>query len=192
MNLGSRTVFLLSVLLVLSALALAGAGLAADPERRNVEIFTEMVRGLRVDAYEPNAYFVDGRTLQALPAGVVARGFPPFPYGTGPEEAARAGRELQNPLPDDVGTRARGAELYRISCLPCHDARGNGKGKVVLRGMLPPPSLHAARALSVADGELFHIITRGQGNMAPYAAQLSPTERWQVVQHLRALQKEGP
>ncbi len=38
------------------------------------------------------------------------------------------------------------------------------------------------------DGQIFHVLTRGQGNMAPYAAQLDPAERWKVVTYLRSLQ----
>ena len=58
-------------------------------------------------------------------------------------------------------------------CSVCHDSRGDGQGPVVSRGMLPPPSLKASRALTLSDGELFHVLTYGQGNMASYAAQLS-------------------
>ena len=76
-------------------------------------------------------------------------------------------------------------------CTVCHDSAGDGRGPVVARGFLPPPSLHAARALAMPDGELFHVITHGQGNMASYASQLTPEERWQVVLHVRRLQEEA-
>ena len=83
-------------------------------------------------------------------------------------------------------------ESSRGYCVICHDARGTGQGKAVLRGMLPPPNLHAARATGIADGELFHIITRGQGNMDSYAVALSEHERWLVIGWVRQLQQEGP
>ena len=135
----------------------------------------------------------DGRTQQPLVAGVVVHGRRPFPYGVGPEEAARAGIELINPVDlGDALVLERGAESYRINCLPCHDARGAGRGPVTLRGMLPPPSLHAARATAMPDGEVVHIITRGQGNMPSAASRLAPHERWEVVAHVRRLQQEGP
>ena len=193
MNLGTRSAFLTAAVVVLALVAAAGSLLKADPGRRNLNIFTEMVVSRAAEAFSTSAAFTDGKTLQALPPGVVARGVPRFAYGDGPEEAARAGRELANPLPADAATLTRGAELFRVYCLPCHDARGGGQGPVVLRGMTPPPSLHGTRATGAADGELFHVLTRGQGtNMASYVAQLSPTERWQVIHHIRALQKEGP
>jgi hypothetical protein len=42
----------------------------------------------------------------------------------------------------------------------------------------------------MADGEMFHILTYGQGNMASYASQLTREERWKVIVHVRRLQEE--
>ncbi len=180
----------LAVCLVLAALS----GLTRpDPARRNLEVFTEMAYSRAYESFTPNPWFADGKTLQPLQEGVVPRGARPFPYGDGPEEAERAGRELASPVdPADRDALAAGAELYRVFCVVCHDARGRGEGPVVLRGFPPPPSLHADRARGMPDGTMFHLLTRGQGNMASYAAQLSPDERWQVVAHVRSLQQEGP
>jgi mono/diheme cytochrome c family protein len=36
----------------------------------------------------------------------------------------------------------RGQERYQIYCVPCHGAQGNGRGKIVERGFLEPPSFH--------------------------------------------------
>src|SRR5262245_54577534 len=36
----------------------------------------------------------------------------------------------------------RGQERYQIYCMPCHSPTGNGRGKVVERGFLEPPSFH--------------------------------------------------
>lgn len=189
----ARTGFLLAAVVLLVAIGALSSFARPDHGQRNHEIFTEMAYSVAPDPWSPNEYFADGKTVQPLVAGVVPRGAAPFSYGAGPEEALRAGDELVNPVAaDDPEIATRGAELYRVHCLSCHDARGNGKGPVVLRGMLPPPSLHAARALSLRDGELFHIITRGQGNMADYAAELSGRERWLVVRWMRRLQEEGP
>jgi mono/diheme cytochrome c family protein len=164
-----------------------------DADRRGFEVFTEMAYSQAAEAYSPSEVFADGRTLQPLQPGVVAAGRLPFPYGAGPDEAKRAGAELASPVAaGDAAALAEGGRLYGISCVPCHDARGNGKGKVVLRGMLPPPSLHGDRARAIADGEIFHILTRGQGNMPAYAGQLSEHERWLVIAHVRKLQQEGP
>jgi len=36
----------------------------------------------------------------------------------------------------------RGQERYQIFCMPCHGTAGNGRGKIVERGFLEPPSFH--------------------------------------------------
>lgn len=36
----------------------------------------------------------------------------------------------------------RGQERYQIYCVPCHGPAGNGRGKIVERGFLEPPSFH--------------------------------------------------
>jgi mono/diheme cytochrome c family protein len=98
---------------------------------------------------------------------------------------------LENPLaPDDAAALKRGREIYTTMCVVCHDAGGNGQGLVVQRGMLPPPSLHGARAKGIQDGEMFHILSFGQGNMASFAAQIEPDDRWKVIRYVRELQKE--
>ena len=38
------------------------------------------------------------------------------------------------------------------------------------------------------DGQLFHILTYGQNNMASYAGQISRDDRWNVIAYVRSLQ----
>ena len=45
--------------------------------------------------------------------------------------------------------------------------------------------------MQMKDGQLFHIITYGQGSMASYAAQLPPDRRWDVINYVRGLQKKS-
>ncbi len=162
---------------------------AADPERRGLELFPDMARSLAAESYGRNDALPGGMVEQPLVAGVAVRGFEPCPYPPTPEGAAKAGAELRNPFaPSDAAAVARGAERYGIFCAVCHGGDGQGRGRAVERGMIPPPSLLADRARTLPDGHLFHVLTRGQGNMASYAAQLSRDDRWKVVLHVRALQ----
>lgn len=190
---GARGYVLIALLVGLLTLGLQALW-RTDPTQRNLEIFTEMVYSKAAESFSENGVLPGGITQQPLVAGVVPRGELPLRYGPGTEEAQRMGRELANPLdPADGSHVDRGRELYGIYCTLCHGPGGDGQGKVTQRGVLPPPSLHSARARTLPDGELFHILTYGQGNMAAYAAQLSREERWQVVLHIRALQQsESP
>jgi mono/diheme cytochrome c family protein len=163
---------------------------AHDPSERGLEFFPDMAVTPARKAFTADACFSDGKTEQPLPAGVVVRDRAPFPYRATPEDAARAGEELANPFAaDDAAALARGAQRFATFCVVCHDANGGGRGTAVQRGMVPPPSLLAERAKTLKDGQLFHVLTLGQGNMASYAAQLAAEDRWKVILHIRKLQK---
>lgn len=180
------------VAVVLLALLVLNTLVARDYSERNLEIFTEMVYSKAAESLSPYPELPGGHTQQPLVEGVVVRGKLPFPYGSGEEEALRAAAELHSPVSaDDQEALERGARLYAIYCISCHDVNGEGRGPVVLRGMIPPASLLADRARQMKDGQVFHVLTRGQGNMSSYAAQIEPQDRWKVIAHVRALQGAG-
>jgi cbb3-type cytochrome c oxidase subunit III len=100
-----------------------------------------------------------------------------------------AGAELKNPL--SVGhphAQEHGALLYATYCQVCHGTTGKGDGIVSERGVKPVLSFLAPQAEQMKDGAMFHIITYGKGNMPSHAAQLSPTDRWSAILHIRVLQ----
>jgi mono/diheme cytochrome c family protein len=57
-----------------------------------------------------------------------------------------------------------------------------------MKGFPPPPSLFAEKATNLADGQIFHIISFGQGNMPAHGTQVPTMQRWQIVTHVRQLQ----
>jgi mono/diheme cytochrome c family protein len=160
-----------------------------DDRRPNVEFFPDMAHSPRYAAFAPNPNFADGQTLQMPPPGTIARGHRPLGYAATPEDAARAGRELTNPVaPGDESVLARGEKVFETFCTPCHGAGARGDGLVAQRGFPPPPSLLADKAVALADGQIFHILTYGQNNMASYASQISREDRWRVIRYVRSLQ----
>jgi mono/diheme cytochrome c family protein len=103
--------------------------------------------------------------------------------------------------PEELGRMTRrGQERYNIFCAPCHDRVGNGKGMIVQRGYLPPPSLHTDLSRGFAlrkkevplraapDGYYFEVITNGYGAMPAYRNQIPPDDRWAIIAYVRALQ----
>ncbi|MFP3939788.1 MAG: c-type cytochrome [Thermoanaerobaculia bacterium] len=130
----------LSLALGLAALVGLHLALAPEPTERNLELLPEMVDSVAHDAFASSPVFADGKTLQAPPPGTVPRGRLPLHLEPGPEGAARAGRELANPL-------AAPAVL-----LP-EGARGAGPAS------LPPPvsalveEAQAVEARAAAEGE---------------------------------------
>jgi mono/diheme cytochrome c family protein len=170
---------------------LVNLALRPDPQTPNVEFLPEMVRTARYNAYSAHPDLPEGVTLKPPVAGTIARGQLPLHYAASPEDALRAGLELENPLPSGPESLARGEFVYQNFCQTCHGPSGSGNGPVPMRGFPAPPSLLAERALRMKDGQILHIVTYGQGNMASYASQLSREDRWKVVGFIRQLQKQA-
>lgn len=85
----------------------------------------------------------------------------------------------------------RGAEVYNVFCVSCHGSTGAGDGPVTKRGFPPPPSLTTGKSVQMKDGQLFHILTYGQGSMSSMAAQLDRNRRWDVINFVRGLQQSA-
>ena len=83
----------------------------------------------------------------------------------------------------------RGAQVYGVFCVSCHGPTGAGDGPVAKRGFPPPPPLTTGKSAQMKDGQLFHILTYGQGSMSSMAAQLNRTRRWDVINYVRSLQE---
>jgi mono/diheme cytochrome c family protein len=174
------------VLLLLTALA--AFAVHGDPGSPGYEFIPDMARSVPYDAYAPNPVTRDGRTLQPPVPGTIAwDGPPPFHYAATPEDAERAGRELRNPFPPSPAALARGRAVFQTFCAVCHGARGAGDGPLIPK-FPNPPSYTSARLITMADGQIFHVITRGSGMMPAYAGQIAPEDRWKVVAWVRTLQ----
>jgi len=182
------------LLVVLAALVGAHALILPDPSQRNYEFFPNMVESYARDAQSPPLVLHDGTAVDLRPpVGSVARGYIPFEYPATPEGALLAGRELQNPFAaDDAEAAARGAVVFSNFCAVCHGGAGHGDGTVTRRGVPPPPNLLLEHSLNMADGQMFHVITTGQANMASYASQVERDDRWRAILHVRRLQAAPP
>jgi mono/diheme cytochrome c family protein len=167
--------------------------LARDRSRPNADFLPGMSEPITYSAFSANPNFPDGKTLREPAPGTIARGHLPLHYRSTTEDAIRAGQELHNPFDDtDAQVRERGAYVFANYCQVCHGPQGKGDGPVSQRGVPPPPSLRESKSKDMKDGQLFHILTYGQGNMPSYAAQLSREDRWRVIVRVRSLQKASP
>ena len=182
----------LAALLTALLSVIVGIGCGASGNDRAREYIPDMARGPAYKAFAPNAATRTGLTLQAPVAGTIARGHQVFHFGPGEEEAARAGRELANPLPLSAGTIEDGRGLYQTYCLVCHGANGKGDGPLVVAGKIPtPPAYTSVRVAPFPPGRIFHVVTMGTQKMPSYAALLTPGERWKVVAYVsRTLQTQ--
>jgi mono/diheme cytochrome c family protein len=189
----NRTNIVLASLLVI--VVLMSAGSRVDYTQPNIEILPDMKYTPAWMAYTPNPVFANGRTLQAPVTGTIARGQMPLHFKATKEDALRAGEELENPYQQPNAETGlwqesirRGASTYRVFCVSCHGGTGAGDGPVPQRGFPPPPSLLTGKSLQMKDGQLFHILTHGQGSMSAFAGQLAPQGRWDAINYVRSLQ----
>lgn len=110
------------------------------------------------------------------------------------EETQDVQTKRETEFPDRLrASVGRGGQAYAVFCVSCHGAGGAGDGPVTKRGFPPPPPLTTGKSAQMQDGQLLHILTYGQGSMAPMAAQLSRERRWDVINYVRSLQQAaGP
>jgi len=147
------------------------------------------------DAYTANPLFRDSLTMQAPVKGTIARGhLPAYIYkAKSADDQKRAGLELVNPLPVSTEALAKGKEQYDIFCINCHGEKGDGKGFLYTSKRFPaqPTSLTGDLVKNKPDGELFHVITLGSlsGLMGAHGSQITPENRWKIVQYIRELGK---
>ena len=193
MNL-SRTNLVLAVLL--TVVIVSTLSIDIDHSRPNYQIYMgdDMTYSPSYSPYDPNPIFDDGRTAQAPVVGTIARGELSMHFESTLEDALRAGEQLKNPYEPRINERRNsvesGALAYDVFCTACHGSGGAGDGPVSKRGYPPPPSLLTGKTLQMKDGQLFHILTYGQGSMPAFAAQLSPGRRWDIVNYLRSIQRQ--
>jgi S-disulfanyl-L-cysteine oxidoreductase SoxD len=163
-----KWVFLLS-LLVVGGVAAAMGGLVAY--RWN----TSMQNDVKL---------VPGQITMAQPAGTVPR------EGAELVVARETYAARKNPVAPDAPSLARGQKLYDIYCTPCHGAGGKGDGLVSPR-FIPAPDLTSPAVQAKPDGHFSYYIGYGGAIMPAYGEALSVTDRWDIVNHLRALAKKG-
>jgi mono/diheme cytochrome c family protein len=177
----------------------------------------QMARQPSYRPLEASSFFADGQASRPLVKGTVARGHLDLdwhlytgriPGSSDKAEAARTDKPLpsgQNvgankadfdrgrfvdtfPEPVTRETLEHGYNRYMIYCVVCHDPKGTGRGKIVERGYIRPPSYHIPRLRTAPVGRLFAVATEGYGAMPSYDAQIPARDRWAIVAFIRALQ----
>ena len=59
---------------------------------------------------------------------------------------------------------------------------------IVRRGYKQPNSFHDQRLRDTQPGYFVNVMTNGFGQMASYAAQIRPADRWAIAAYIQALQ----
>jgi len=93
--------------------------------------------------------------------------------------------KLGNPIPATPESIGKGKQLFTIYCTACHGTSGTGDGLVGEKLVLRPFDLTSPSVQAISDGMIFGYITFGGAVMPIYGNDLSPTERWHVVNYVR-------
>lgn len=176
-----------TLLLALTATMAIMSSCDRDNNHPGYNYYPDMVDSRAYESFSENPNFADGKTLREPVEGTVPRGHSPLPYTKDLEDRALAGKELQNPVPLNDETLARGKVLYDRFCLQCHGPQGDGQGILYTSKLYPlqPASLVNEKVRNLPDGEIFHTITYGYGVMAEHASIIRPEDRWIIVNYIR-------
>lgn len=163
----------------------------SDKSKPNIEPIQDMlvVESIKPQEYDETSPNHSG--MRVPPEGTQPVGFAPYKYATNPEGAAKN----PNPMNGDFSeaTLKVGMKYYTTNCAICHGDKGEGgdKSSIGEKMALKPPTLLSDKIRSWTDGQLYHVITAGQGVMGPYASHIPQRYRWQVVNYIRTIQKEN-
>lgn len=178
-----------NILLLIASLGVLSCFQGRPSEDPPIHVNPNMDNQEKYLANESSNFFADGATNRMPIPGIVATNefIEDFPYYLGKEESGQY--VTKSPVPFTTRTLARGQQRYKIYCAPCHGRVGDGKGIVVNRGYMPPPTFHSANIRSYPDGQIFDIISNGIRNMPSYRHQIQVEDRWAIVAYFRALQR---
>jgi mono/diheme cytochrome c family protein len=96
---------------------------------------------------------------------------------------------IKNPLKGNTAATLAGKKIYTDYCVTCHGNKGKGDG-IAAPGLPKRPADHTSDFVQKqTDGAIFWIITQGNNPMPTYKANLTITQRWQVVNYIRTLAK---
>ena len=121
------------------------------------------------------------KILVSMILGVLLQS-PAAPKKGGNPEAAKN----KNPVAASADSTAAGKRVYTRMCSRCHGPEGKGDGTAATA---PVPDLtDAASDYGSSDGEIFGVIHDGvSADMDGYAARLSDTDIWNVVNFVRSV-----
>jgi mono/diheme cytochrome c family protein len=154
--------------------------------------FTDFKQQPKIDPWETTSDTIAFRGNPQNSISIYGSSAPGFIYDRAPTpQAVTAMAGIPNPIPADSASVNRGRIQYQINCAVCHGPQGAGNGVVVKYGMFPPAIGGAANpSAGYTDGYIFGIIRNGRGLMPSYN-RIEESDRWDIVNYVRALQGKG-
>lgn len=165
--------------LALATLTALNTGCDVGPNGRKVQYMPDMA-----DSPAPKAQ----KEYLDPPVGAVAMNAMFYPKTV--EEAEKV---LTTPdaIKNDPDTAKKGKQLFETFCIPCHGIDAHGVGTLNVSTAPHPPDITSDIYAKKGDGFFFYRITFGSAStlMPGYGHAISVHERWQIIAHVRELQK---
>ena len=91
---------------------------------------------------------------------------------------------IKNPVESSDAVLKQGEALYLQYCNACHGKGGQGDGKAgeVIGGVA---NLTGGAYVSLPEGHIFHVITKGKGRMGAHGSQIPEESRWKIVHYVK-------
>jgi mono/diheme cytochrome c family protein len=181
---------LLGVIALTSVVILAGCARGCTSSRPPIHLNPSMDDQPKVRPQAASTFFYNGASMREPVPGTVPIG------GLKEDTAFFTGKGADGqfvaaiPHPVDEAVLERGRQRYVIYCQPCHDARGDGKGILFQRANVPTATFHQDKILKYPDGQIFDIMSNGQGLMPAYRWPIPPADRWAIVAYIRELARK--
>lgn len=152
------------------------------------EWFTDFKRQPSVVTWEQDSILksVRGAPQGSVPRTGTAVSAMQVSYANLPFQIDTIGVVAVNPIPVTEASLANGHKYYQINCAVCHGDKGDGMGPVMKYGV-PPINLLMDMTRNRTDGYIFGMMRNGRGLMPPYN-RIEESDRWDVVNYVRALQ----
>src|SRR4029450_8702639 len=178
--------------LVLSTVFLAGCARGCTSSRPPIHLNPSIDNQPKLRPQSASTFFYDGSGMrQPVPGTIAIDGLKEdTAFFTG--KGADGQVVTTNPVTVDDTVLERGKQRYTIYCQPCHDARGDGKGILFQRGNVPTATFHQEKLLKYTDGQIFDVMTNGQGLMPAYRWPIPPADRWAIIAYIAWLQRDRP
>ena len=99
--------------------------------------------------------------------------------------------KMVNPVKSTPQSQAQARKMYGYDCAMCHGANGNGKGELAADMKLTLKDYtNAADLKDISDGEIFHVIKDGKGQMTGEGERVKTDEVWNMVILVRSFAKK--
>jgi len=109
-----------------------------------------------------------------------------------PADQLEAVKKMENPVPDNEGTLAKGKDLFAMACVACHGPEGRGDGPLTKKTKIDPAPRNFTNAdfqRLRTDGELFWVLKHGSHGteMMRMDFFFTDDELWTLIRYIRKL-----